>query len=226
MFCDVIEVLYCASTSEKLNVKARFDASVMLDNMIRCQHVLTAITYLRIMEITSALSKYLQTSGLDFINAFNMVEATKKDIQQIHRDFAMVVTNTNHFVQHANEVLEERGCDDLIESSFPAKRVRKIKNEPLDECLSDSMKKFEVDVHNRIPDQVVQSLRSTFATHKKLYADLSYFDPKRFSETVLHGISISAVNMICNLLPNKIWILLFSKIFGKSSWISDQNGRN
>ena len=152
MFCDVTEVLYCASTSEKLSVEARFDASVMLDNMIRYQHVLTAITYLRIMEITSALSKYLQTSGLDFINAFNMVEATKKDIQQIHRDFAMIVTKTDHFVQHGNEVLEERGCDVLIQSSFSAKRVRRGKNEPLDECLSDSMKKFEVNVHNRILD--------------------------------------------------------------------------
>ena len=42
----------------------------------------------------------------------------------------MVVTKTDHFVQHANEVLEEHGCDGLIESSFPAKRVRKSKNEP------------------------------------------------------------------------------------------------
>ena len=47
------------------------------------------------------------------------------------------------------------------------------------------------------------NVKPRFATHKKLYADLRYFDPKRFSETVLHGISISAVNMICNLLPNK-----------------------
>ena len=62
----------------------------------------------------------------------------------------MIVTKTDHFVQHANEVLGEHGCDVLIESSFPAKRVRKSKNEPLDECLSDSMKKFEVDIHNRI----------------------------------------------------------------------------
>ena len=54
MFCDVIEVLYCASTSEKLSVKTRFDASVILNNMIRYQHVLTAITYLRIMEIVLA----------------------------------------------------------------------------------------------------------------------------------------------------------------------------
>ena len=91
--------------------------------MIQYQHVLIAITYLRIMEISSALSKFLRTFGLDFINAFNMVEATKKDIQEIHRDFAMVVTKTDHFVQHANEVLEERGCDVLIESSFPTKGV-------------------------------------------------------------------------------------------------------
>ena len=119
MFYDVIEVLYCVSTSEKLSVKAQFDASVMLDNIIQYQHVLTAIVCLRIMETTSALSKYLQTSGLYFIDAFNIVEATKKDIQQIHCDFAMVVTQTDCFVQHANKVLNERGCDVLIESNFP-----------------------------------------------------------------------------------------------------------
>ena len=105
---------------------------------------------------------------MDFVDVFNMVEATKKNFQQIHCDFAIVVTKTVHFVQHVNEVLEERGCDVLIESSFPAKRVRKSKNEPLDECLSDSMKKFEVDVQKRILDQVVQSLHRRFATHKKL----------------------------------------------------------
>ena len=143
----------------------------MLDDMIRYRRVLKAIIYLCIMVITSALSKYLQASGLDIINAFDMVEATKRDNQQIHRDFAIIVTKTDHFVQHDNEVLEERGCDVLIESSFPAKWVRKSKNEPLDKYLLDSMKKFEVDVHNRILDQVAQSLHRRFATHKKLYAD-------------------------------------------------------
>ena len=106
-------------------------------------------------------------SEMNFINAFNMVEATKKDIQQIHRDFTIVVTKTDHFVQHVNKVLEERGFDVLIESSFLAKRVRKSKNEPLDECLSDSMKKFEVNTHNRVLDQVVESLHRRFAMHKK-----------------------------------------------------------
>ena len=99
--------------------------------------------------------------------------------------------------------MEERRCDVLIESSFPSKGVEKSKNVPLVECFSDSMKTFEVDVHNRILDQVVQSLHRRFATHKKLYANLSNFDSKLFSETVLYGIPISAVNVICNLLPNK-----------------------
>ena len=127
----------------------------------------------------------------------------RKRIFNIYRDFSIIVPKTDHFVQYANEVLEERGCDVLIESTFPAKRVEKSKNEPLNEFFSDSMKKFEVDVHNRILDQVVQSLHRRFATYEKLYADLSYFDSKRFSETVLHGILISAANMICHLLPNK-----------------------
>ena len=35
------------------------------------------MTYLRFMEKTSALSKYLQTSGLDCINSFNMAVATR-----------------------------------------------------------------------------------------------------------------------------------------------------
>ena len=82
------------------------------------------------MEITFALSKYLHTCGLDFINAFNMVEATKKDIQQIHRDFAIVVTKTDHFVQHANEVLEEHSCDVLIESSSRINGFEKVKMNP------------------------------------------------------------------------------------------------
>ena len=34
MFCDVTEVLYCASTFEKLSVIPRFDASVMFDSII------------------------------------------------------------------------------------------------------------------------------------------------------------------------------------------------
>ena len=67
MFCEVTEVSYCASTSENLSVYARFDTSVMLDNMIRYQHVFTAITYLRIMEITSDGIQGIRTGSCESV---------------------------------------------------------------------------------------------------------------------------------------------------------------
>ena len=97
----------------------------------------------------------------------------------------------------------DHGCNIIIESRFPPKRIRKNKNDILDIDFTDFLKKFEVDVHNRIMNQMIQSLERRFASYRKLYINLSYFDPKRFSETLLNEIPISAVNIICNLLLNK-----------------------
>ena len=202
-YCDVVQILHAASRSEMLSIKAWFDAKTILDNMIRYQHILTAMTYLPIMEKTSALSKYLQTYRLDLTNAFNMALATTDDIKQIYRNFSIVVTQTDHFVKHANEILDDHGCNIIIKSTFPSKRIRKNKNEILDVDFTDLQEKFEVDVLNRIMDLLIQSLERRFASHRKLYVDLSYFDPKRFSETLLNKIPILCCKHDMRLLPNK-----------------------
>ena len=44
----------------------------------------------------------------------------------------MIVTQTDHFVKHANKILDDYGCNIIIESSFPPKRIRKNKNGILD----------------------------------------------------------------------------------------------
>ena len=92
-YCDVVQIFHAASRSKKPNIKAQFDAKIILNNMIRHQYILTAMTYLRIMEKTSAISKYLRTSGLDIINAFNVAVATTNDMKQICRNFSMVVNH-------------------------------------------------------------------------------------------------------------------------------------
>ena len=130
MFCDVIEILHCAFTSEKLSVKARFDANVLLDNMIQYQHVLATIPYRRIMEITTALSTYVQTSRLDFINAFNAVKATKKDIQQIHRNFAMVVTKTDYLFNMPMKFWKNVDVMSLLKATFLVNGLEKVKMNP------------------------------------------------------------------------------------------------
>ena len=48
--CDVVQILLIAYRSEKLSIKALFDTKTILYDMIRYQHILTAMTYLRIME--------------------------------------------------------------------------------------------------------------------------------------------------------------------------------
>ena len=113
-----------------------------------------------------------------------MAVATTNDIKQICRNFNMVATEIDHFVKRANEILNDHGCNIIIKSSFPPKRICKNKNEILDVDFRDLLKKFEVDVHNRIMDLMIQSLERRFASHMKLYVDLSYFDPKHFSETL------------------------------------------
>ena len=98
------------------------------------------------MEKISALSKYLQTSGLDFINACNMAVASINDIKQICCDFNMVVTQTDHFMKDDNEIFDDHGCNIIIESSFPPKRICKNKNKILDIDFLNLLKKVEVDV--------------------------------------------------------------------------------
>ena len=59
----------------------------ILNNMVRYQRIITPITYLCIMEKPFTLLKYLQMSRLDFINAFNLVEAITIDIKLILNSF-------------------------------------------------------------------------------------------------------------------------------------------
>ena len=108
------------------------------------------MTYLRIMDKPFALSKYLQTSGLVFINAFKTAAATINDIKQIYCNFCMIVTQTDYFVKHANVIFYYHGCNIIIESSFSPKRIRKNKNEILDIDFTDLLKKFKVDAHDKL----------------------------------------------------------------------------
>ena len=126
-----------------------------------------------------------------------MTVATTNDIKQVCRDFSMVVTQTDHFVKHGNEILNDHGCNIIIKSSFPTKRIYKNKNEILDVDFTDLQKKFEVD---GTMDLLIQSLERRFASHRKLSVDLSYFDPKRFSETLLNDIRISCCKHNMQLL--------------------------
>ena len=69
----------------------------------------------------------------------------------------LVVTQTDHFVEHANEILDDHGCTCNILLLINMQYLIN-KNEILDVDFTDLQKKFKVDVHNTIIYLVIQSL--------------------------------------------------------------------
>ncbi|XP_065672002.1 uncharacterized protein LOC136089840 [Hydra vulgaris] len=186
LYTDVVQVLEIAVSSAKLSVEARYDAQCLLTSLLKYKTVLTGFVYLRIMESTTPLSKRLQTSGLNFIKAFEMVKATISEIQTQSRNFDQVKVAADHFINVSATILDEKECDCVIQTDLPMvrKRIRKVMAGELanDDPLTDPLKKFEVEVHNDILDTVLRSLSTQFASHGELYSDMSCFDRNGFSE--------------------------------------------
>lgn len=90
---------------------------------------MTSQLYLRIFERMSPLSKHLQTSGMDLVQAYRMVSSTITYLQEISRDFQRVKEATDSFIICAEKELEEVDCDKILESQFPDESAvrRKIK---------------------------------------------------------------------------------------------------
>ncbi|XP_065672781.1 uncharacterized protein LOC136090307 [Hydra vulgaris] len=200
LYTDVIQVLEIAVSSTKLSVEARYDVQCLLTSLLKYKTVLTGFVYLRIMESTTPLSKYLQTSGLNFIKAFEMVKVTISEIQTQLRNFDQVKVAADHFINVSATILDEKECDCVIQTDLlmVRKRIRKVMAGELanDDPLTDPLKKFEVEVHNGILDTVLRSLSTRFASHGELYSDMSCFDPNGFSELLECNIPKKALQKI------------------------------
>ena len=61
----------------------------------------------RIFDITYPLSKYLQTSWLDILKAYNFICETHEGLQKLRMDFKTVKTTADNFVRIMNDQLEE-----------------------------------------------------------------------------------------------------------------------
>ncbi|XP_065672044.1 uncharacterized protein LOC136089879 [Hydra vulgaris] len=200
LYTDVVQVLEIAVSSTKLSVEARYDAQCLLTSLLKYKTVLTGFVYLRIMESTTPLSKYLQTSGLNFIKAFEMVKITISEIQTQSLNFDQAKVVADHFINVPATILDEKECDCVIQTDLPMvrKRIRKVMAGELanDDPLTDPLKKFEVEVHNGILDTVLRSLSTRFASHGELYSDMSCFDPNGFSELLECNIPKKALQKI------------------------------
>ena len=107
----------------KLNVKASFEASTLLEKWLQFSDILTAYLLLLGYSILRQASDYFQTSGLDYLTAWNMVQSSAKDeIQRI--SFDTVYQASINFTQSMNAKLAEYGLEDIkVESKVKDVRV-------------------------------------------------------------------------------------------------------
>ena len=85
----------------------RVKAKAYKESMLKYETNLTAKIYLRIFELKTPLLKYLQTSGMDFLNAHQMVSTTLGESGYII-DFD-AVKKADNFVVWANSHLQKLG---------------------------------------------------------------------------------------------------------------------
>lgn len=93
---------------------------------------------MRIFNITSPLSKYLQTVGIDLLKAHQFVMGTLTQMIPIQRDYDGAKCQANKFIKYATDELKkhaERAEEPiLIQQHFPEKKIRKKTKMPGGTC--------------------------------------------------------------------------------------------
>ncbi len=149
----------------------------------------------------SPLSEYLQTRGIDLLQAWRMVESSAKCLQRISRDFSTVHDRAVNFCNDVNKILSLQATEEQeiieVSTSFPNKRVRRRKiqadEDRSEEIALSAREQYKVEVFNAVMDEVVGSLHRRFIQQGDLYRDFAFLDPRRFAEFLKKDIPKNAL---------------------------------
>ena len=206
LFSDVVVTLSVIRDSASFNQTTRDQANDLVGKFLQFDTVLTAFLYNRIFSITSPLSEYLQTRGIDLLQAWRMVESSTNCLQRISRDFYTIHDRAVKFCNGVNRILSLQASEDQeieVSTSFPNKRVRRRKaraDEERDEdVISSPLEQYRVEVFCAVMDEVVGSLRRRFLQQGDLYRDFAFLDPRRFAEFRNKEIPTNVLSKLCNI---------------------------
>ena len=162
------------------------------------------MVFLKVYKVTTPLSLYLQTKGLDMLQAWRMVEAVTMEITAISRDFESIHQKAKDFCALVNESLDDTDLE--IDAVLPKKQARKKKRMSDERCpdVLDEVENYRINTFNVIMDSVGQNLKRRFLDHEQSYKDFACFDPRRFKELKQSGIPSSATSKVCELLVGKV----------------------
>lgn len=202
LFPDIILTMHEIFVSEKFLPDVRYRAKTLIDSLLKYETILTAHVFLQIFVSTTPVSLYLQTKGMNVMQAFTMVNKTIDDLKNQSRNFVETINIVDTYVKEMNKKLEERNLEYSIPETFFSKLTKKPKKMPgenaSDESIINLKKKYRVNVYNLIYDQAIMSFEKRFIKHDALYQNMYYLDPNNFS--VFENASVLSFEWISTIL--------------------------
>ncbi|OCT97145.1 hypothetical protein XELAEV_18009368mg [Xenopus laevis] len=179
------------------------EAKYLIHGWTRYETLLVSFLFVQIFEIATPVSDYLQTSGLDILQALRMVEMAKSQFQKLRPSFPKLVSLANAFIEKIDHSLDEMSVSAELEKSFLHKRIARKKRMSgelaADEPLADPLKGFEVQTYYVVIDQAVNSIDQKFSKNEKLIQDLAFLDPRQFSNIREEDIPGESLHTVADL---------------------------
>ncbi|XP_050547479.1 uncharacterized protein LOC126909133 [Daktulosphaira vitifoliae] len=104
-YVSIVLALYEISFSNSFAAGVRSTARSLLNRLTSYETTLTAMMFLQIFKFTTALSDYLQTSSLDYIQAWRKIEVTIKSLKENQREFSSISAAAKEFSIFTSEVI-------------------------------------------------------------------------------------------------------------------------
>lgn len=222
LYSTMLVCLEHISTSVHFDKNAINDARSLLHSWTRYETLLVAFLFMQIFEIVSPVSDYLQTLGLDILQAWRMVDSARSRISLIRSSFENLTHTVNSFILKTNEALDEQDVEVTIETSLPQKRVGRKKRMPgelaADEPSTDPLIHFKTNVFYMVLDRATSSIDDKFSKNKSLIYDLSFLDPKQFHNLKSSDVPPERLKTVAQLadvdvLQLKVELLNFKEIY-------------
>jgi len=194
-YSDLLIILQQVIEARDFKGSDRYEAQKMSENLDKFETILMAFTFIRIFDITTSVSDYLQTSGVDIMQAWRMNNKATESVEKISRDFSGTLETAFNFVFHANLKVEEVNIS--VPKSFSI--IRSSRSAP-ESTVSQTRREIEVSYHNPVTDVVSSCMRARFSSHEKLYKQISCFDPDRFFEIFAFPQNVE-LSLMVNAVP-------------------------
>ena len=123
LYVDMLQTFHDISTSNRFNNDVRYRAKSLLDSLTNFEFILTAQLFLKIFEHTTPLSEYLQTTGMDLLRAYKMVQNCINELSKVDRNFDPIFQAAINFSKFANNELEKRNLDIEVQMVLKEKRI-------------------------------------------------------------------------------------------------------